>query len=158
MRLGPALRCAPFALLLMAGAAGAQEAGSMAEAVAAIPPAEAPAPSAGDPVGVFAAREMAWEETGIGRRTQLMDDPTRTLSQLEIHITTLDPGQSSHEPHRHPNEEVVILREGELEVYVNGATKRIGPGSVMVFLSGDWHSVNNVGDGPATYEVINFHP
>jgi hypothetical protein len=28
----------------------------------------------------------------------------------------------------------------------------------MVFLSNDWHSVNNVGDVPATYHVINFRP
>jgi quercetin dioxygenase-like cupin family protein len=144
-----------LAVLLTASAA---QAGELADAVAATPPQAPPESREGEPVGVFAASEMDWSDTGVGRRTQLMDDPTRTLAQLEIHITTLNPGESSHEPHRHPNEEVVVLREGELEVYVNGETKIIGPGSVMVFLSGDWHSVNNVGSVPATYEVINFHP
>ena len=139
-------------------AATSAQAGDLGDAVAATPPEAPPEAGEGSPASVFAAREMEWSDTGVGRRTQLMDEPTRTLSQLEIHITTLDPGETSHAPHRHPNEEVVVLREGELEVYVNGETKRIGPGSVMVFLSGDWHSVNNVGTVPATYEVINFHP
>jgi quercetin dioxygenase-like cupin family protein len=150
---------APGLLLIAAGAAQAEEsAGRLAAAVAAVPPAAAPAEVPGSPASVFAANAMHWTDTGSGGRTQLMDAPTRTLKQLEIHITRLDPGQTSHAPHRHPNEEVVVLREGELEVYVNGETTRIGPGSVMVFLSGDWHGVRNVGTGPAIYEVINFHP
>ena len=41
--------------------------------------------------------------------------PTATLDELEMHITTLNPGQSSHAPHQHPNEELVIVRQGTVE-------------------------------------------
>ncbi|RFB05268.1 cupin domain-containing protein [Parvularcula marina] len=131
---------------------------SMSEAVSIAPPEAAAEPVPGDPVTVFSRDEMAFSDTGSGARVQLMDEASRTLETLEIHITTLNAGETSHAPHRHPNEEVVVLQEGTLEVYVNGETKVIGPGSVMVFLSMDWHGVRNVGDGPATYQVINFHP
>src|SRR5215813_9361872 len=40
---------------------------------------------------------------------------TPTLEELEIHITTLNPGQTSHAPHTHPNEEMIIIREGTVE-------------------------------------------
>lgn len=127
-------------------------------AVAAPPPEVAPPAAPGDAPTIFAWDEMEFTTTDVGRRTQLIDEASRSLSQLEIHITTLNPGMTSHPPHRHANEEVILLHEGTLDVYVNGETKRIGPGSVMVFLSNDWHSVNNVGDTPATYHVINYHP
>jgi quercetin dioxygenase-like cupin family protein len=148
-----------LALALSAGCATAQEAPTpFSRAVNTPPPAAAPPAAPGNPPTVFARSDMTFAPTDVGSRVSLMDEATRTLGQLEIHITTLNPGQQSHPPHQHPNEEVIVLQQGELEVYVNGATKRITAGSIMVFLSNDWHSVNNVGTEPATYQVINFHP
>jgi quercetin dioxygenase-like cupin family protein len=148
-----------LALALRIGCATAQEAATpFAAAVATPPPAVAPPAAPGNPPTVFARSEMVFTPTDVGSRVSLTDEATRTLGQLEIHITTLNPGMASHAPHQHPNEEVIVLQQGELEVYVNGETKRITAGSIMVFLSNDWHSVNNVGTEPAIYEVINFHP
>jgi XRE family transcriptional regulator, regulator of sulfur utilization len=82
--------------------------------------------------------------------------PTATLDELELHVTTLPAGASSHPPHQHPNEELVIVKEGTVEVLVDGQLKRVGPGSVVFNASNQLHSLRNVGDGPATYHVINF--
>ena len=73
-----------------------------------------------------------------------------------MHVTTLNPSLASHAPHTHPNEEVVILKEGTLEVYSNGDTVTVGPGSVLFFASNQSHGVRNVGTAPATYHVINW--
>ncbi len=82
--------------------------------------------------------------------------PTATLNELELHVTTLNPGQASHPPHRHPNEELVIIKEGTVEALVQGEWKRLGPGSVIFNASNQLHGLKNVGDGPATYHVINW--
>ncbi len=58
--------------------------------------------------------------------------PTATLDSLDIHVTTLDPGKAPHPPHKHLNEELVIIKEGMLEVLQNGERKRAGPGSVAI--------------------------
>ena len=87
---------------------------------------------------------------------QFMQAPTATLDELELHVTTLQPGTASHAPHKHPNEELVIIKEGTVEVLVDGQLKRVGPGSVVFNASNQMHSLRNVGDGPATYHVINF--
>jgi quercetin dioxygenase-like cupin family protein len=63
---------------------------------------------------------------------------------------------ASHPPHRHPNEELVIIREGTVEALVNGEWKRVGPGSVIFNASNQLHGLRNVGSGPATYHVINW--
>jgi len=94
--------------------------------------------------------------TSVGQFRQILRAPTATLDELEVHATTLNPGQSSHPPHQHPNEELVILAAGKLEAMSNGKTMVLGPGSVIFNASNQWHSVKNVGDVPATYHVINW--
>ena len=79
-----------------------------------------------------------------------------TLDELEMHITTLNPGQTSHAPHQHPNEELIILREGTVEALVHGEWKRLGPGSIIFQASNELHGIKNVGTGPATYHVVNW--
>ena len=87
---------------------------------------------------------------------QFLQGPTATLEELEIHATTLAPGKASHEPHTHPNEELVIIKEGTVEAYSKSVWKRLGPGSVIFNASNELHAVRNAGDGPATYHVINW--
>ncbi len=82
--------------------------------------------------------------------------PTATLENLEIHITTLDPGQMPHLPHRHPNEELIIIRQGTVETLSNGEWIRVGPGSVVFNASNQRHGFKNVGTEPAIYHVVNF--
>lgn len=84
--------------------------------------------------------------------------PTVTLEELALHVSTLKPGDTSHAPHKHFNEELVIVKEGIVEAYVQGEYKRLGPGSVIFNASNEMHAIRNVGDGPATYHVINWYP
>lgn len=99
---------------------------------------------------------MAVKDTDVGQLRSVVRSPTATLNELEIHVTTLKPGISSHAPHKHPNEELVIIKEGTLEALVNGEYKRVGPGSIVFNASNQLHSIRNVGDAPATYHVINW--
>jgi quercetin dioxygenase-like cupin family protein len=104
---------------------------------------------------------VSWDELQArpspnGRSRQWLRTPTATLDELEIHITTLPPGQASHEPHKHPNEEVIIVKEGTVEAFQAGQTRRLGPGSILFMASNELHAVKNVGDTPATYHVINW--
>lgn len=57
-------------------------------------------------------------------------------------------GSSIHE-HHHPNEEVWIVIDGELEVTADGETQIVGPGAVAVVSPNVTHSVRVVGDARA---------
>src|SRR5690348_16017504 len=100
--------------------------------------------------------DIAFRKTDVGEYRQVVRQPTRTLEELEVHITTLNPHTASHAPHTHPNEEMVVVREGTLQAHVNGKEIVVGPGSVLFFASLQPHAVQNIGDTPATYHVINF--
>ncbi len=94
--------------------------------------------------------------TEVGSVRSFFKARTATLDQLEVHATTLDPGKSPHPPHRHANEEMVIIKQGTVEVLVNGEWKRVGPGSVIFFASNQLHGLRNVGNDQAIYHVINW--
>ena len=101
-------------------------------------------------------QDMQAKKTDVGELRSVVRQPTRTLDELEMHITTLNPRTASHPPHTHPNEEMVIVREGTLQAHVNGKEVVVGPGSVLFYASMQPHAVQNVGDTPATYYVINW--
>jgi quercetin dioxygenase-like cupin family protein len=105
---------------------------------------------------VFDWNAMTPKENAYGSSRALVRAPTVTLDELEMHVTTLNPGQTSHAPHKHPNEELIILREGTLETLSLGEWKRVGPGSVIFNASNDLHGVKNVGTVPAVYHVVNW--
>jgi uncharacterized cupin superfamily protein len=107
---------------------------------------------------VFDWNKMVATKTAVGEVRSLQRGPTATLDELEMHITTLNPGLSSHPPHQHLNEELIIMREGECETLSDGKWVRLGPGSVIFNASNSLHAIRNVGTTPATYHVINWSP
>ncbi len=106
---------------------------------------------------VFDWSTIAAKPTKTGSSRQFFRAPTATLDELECHVTTLNPGESPHPPHKHPDEELIIVKEGTVEALVNGELKRVGPGSVIFQASNQLHGLKNVGDGPATYHVIRWN-
>ena len=106
---------------------------------------------------VFDWNMISVKQTKTGAVRQFFRAPTATLDELECHVTTLNPGESPHPPHRHPDEELIIVKEGTVEALVNGELKRVGPGSVIFQASNQEHGLRNVGNGPATYHVIRWN-
>jgi XRE family transcriptional regulator, regulator of sulfur utilization len=92
----------------------------------------------------------------VGSRRDVMRSATPTLDQLEIHITTLNPGAVSHPPHQHPEEELLIVKEGTVETLQNGRATKLGPGSIIFHSSNDRHNIRNAGSTAATYHVVQW--
>lgn len=105
---------------------------------------------------VFDWEKMKVEMTRTGARRNIFDTPTATLEKFESHITTLNAGETPHAPHQHPDEELIIVKDGTVEVMQNGQTQRVGPGSVIFQASNQEHGLRNVGQGQATYYVIRW--
>jgi quercetin dioxygenase-like cupin family protein len=105
---------------------------------------------------IFDWETIKAKTTNVGEVRQFFQAPTSTLNELELHVTTLNPGEAPHAPHQHPDEELVIIREGTVESTVNGITKRIGPGSVIFQASNQLHGLRNVGTTRAVYHVIKW--
>src|SRR5882724_6200638 len=105
---------------------------------------------------VFEWNSIEAKPTKTGSRRDFFQAPTATLDDLECHVTTLNPGEIPHQPHKHPDEELVIVKEGTLEVQTTGSTKTAGPGSVIFQASNQMHGMRNIGKTQATYFVIRW--
>ena len=108
------------------------------------------------PSAVFEWKSIKATPTKVGEKRQFLDTPTETLDNLEIHATTLNPGEFAHAAHQHPEEELMIVKEGTVEALVNGELKRVGPGSLIFQAPNRLHSIRNVGTTSAMYHVLKW--
>lgn len=106
---------------------------------------------------IFEWKDIEVKATKTGAVRTFFRSPTATLDELECHVTTLNPGEASHPPHKHPEEEILIIKEGTVEALVNGQMRQVGPGSVIFQASNQMHSIRNVGTTPTTYHVFSWH-
>ena len=107
---------------------------------------------------VFNWADLKAAPTKVGERRSVCDAPTPTLANLEIHITTLNPGESPHPPHHHADEELMIVKEGTLAALQSDRTNTVTTGGIIFEASNETHGLKNIGTNAATYFVIKFAP
>jgi quercetin dioxygenase-like cupin family protein len=107
---------------------------------------------------VFTWDSLKAEAKPNGARRGVFDSRTATLERLECHVTTINPEKMPHAGHRHPEEELIIVKEGTIEAAQNGMTNSVGPGGIIFEASNEYHSLRNIGQSPATYYVIKWVP
>ncbi len=73
---------------------------------------------------------------------------------LEVHETTVPPGQMPHPSHQHRHSELMLVRSGLLEFDNDGQKSTAGPGGVFFVASDVPHAVKCVGNVSANYYVI----
>jgi len=71
---------------------------------------------------------MVYKSHDKGGVRQLFDRPTVMLDRFDIHITSLDPEISSHPPHTHQNEEIILMIDGVGEMQLGDRKQKITSG------------------------------
>jgi (S)-ureidoglycine aminohydrolase len=100
--------------------------------------------------------DIEFKKSDKGGRRNLIREPTPLLSEFEMHVTTLNEGMKSHDPHTHIEPEIILVRFGEVEEYIDGKTYRVGPGSLIFLESNIPHGIKNVGKGACEYYAFKW--
>jgi quercetin dioxygenase-like cupin family protein len=121
-------------------------------ALAAAP--QAKADGAALPSKCYRYEDLPVKEHGPNRQRAVLKGETHSSFAIEMHETELAPGEAPHPPHHHVHEEVIVIREGTMEVTILDRSTQLGPGSVAYIASGDQHGWRNVGSTRARYMVL----
>src|SRR5262249_2316715 len=83
---------------------------------------------------------------------------TAALNDMSCHISVLSAGHRPHPPHIHPEEELLVMLDGEAEIELaddpnsTGSTRhQIRPGMFSYYPATQHHTIHNVSARPATY-------
>jgi quercetin dioxygenase-like cupin family protein len=107
------------------------------------------------PSGCFPFDTLPVKKSANGNETrQVLSGLTHEGYPIDLHITTLQPGNMPHPAHTHVHEEMIMLSSGQVEVTISGKATRLGPGGVAYVKSQELHGWKNVGGTPATYFVL----
>jgi quercetin dioxygenase-like cupin family protein len=126
----------------------------LSKALALLAAAKTQAQSAAMPSHTWRWEDLPVKENGANRQRAVFKGETHTGFSVEMHETELAPGEAPHPPHSHVHEEMIVIREGTMEVTISGNTSRLGPGSVAWVASGEHHGWRNVGETRARYMVM----
>ncbi len=88
---------------------------------------------------------------------------TPNLRSMSCHVSVLDPGKQPHPPHQHPEEEILIVLDGEAELVLEDATTagvtrphRAIAGTFAYYPAGFLHTIRNSSTVPVTYLMFKW--
>jgi (S)-ureidoglycine aminohydrolase len=87
--------------------------------------------------------------------SQLLKGPTHDLALLDIRAITLAPGVITP-AYGSESDELIIVKEGRLDVSAENAEKVLGPGGIAIFGAGARYSLEDGDSIPAVYYVLRF--
>ena len=106
------------------------------------------------PSKTYAFDDLPVRNNGANKSRAVLEGKTHGGFPVDVHITELAPGLAPHPPHQHVHEEMIMIREGTLEVTIAGKSAKLGPGSVAYVASNEEHGWRNVGTTRAQYFVL----
>lgn len=102
--------------------------------------------------GVVAVESLQAEGDAPGTAAYVhYNGPTQQLTTMCTGMCTLEPGATPHPPHRHPEEEFMIVASGTGIIEVDGVPTPVGPGAIMYCGSNVSHGIVNTGTTTMTF-------
>lgn len=101
--------------------------------------------------------DMVFKPHDKGGVRQLFDRQTTMLNRFDIHVTQLNPGFKSHDPHTHANEEIILMLDGNAEMQIGTDHQKANPGDVVLLNSMVLHNLTNIGTVPCLYFAIQWN-
>lgn len=107
--------------------------------------------------GLYVWEDVKFKEGQMRSGKRFMEGSSPHFEYLEIHTTTQQAGAKPAPPHTQQDiEEIIIVKEGLMKMTMDGESRMLGPGSVILIPPMVEQSMQNVGDGPLAYYVMMF--
>ncbi len=102
-------------------------------------------------------KDITFKAHDKGGVRQYFDIQTPMLHRFDIHVTQLNPGFKSHDPHTHKNEEIILMLDGNGVMQIGEGNQACGPNDAVFLNSMVLHNITNTGTVPALYFAIQWN-
>ena len=102
--------------------------------------------------------DMPVQHTTKGETRQILSLHTPWLSKIDLHATTLNAGEVSHPPHTHRAEEIILMRTGHIQEYIDNKHYPASDGDLLFLPSGSSHAVENHSPNRCEYFALQWLP
>ncbi len=99
-----------------------------------------------------------WEGKPTGKAGVILNGETAGTRSMQVGRFLLDPGAEPHPPHRHPDEEIMIVAHGTGQILCDGKSYDVRPGAVMYADPNVEHGIKNTGTRPIEFYWIKYLP
>ncbi len=102
-------------------------------------------------------KDLEVRKTDKGESRPIFDRPSSMFPKFDVHATSLNPGFSSHAPHTHRAEEIILMIKGNTEEQIGQRFHRAKAGDVILLGSNIPHAITNKGNVQCSYFAIQWH-
>ncbi|OIR07636.1 hypothetical protein GALL_102990 [mine drainage metagenome] len=101
--------------------------------------------------------ELVVKKTDKGESRPVFDRASSMFERFEVHATTLNAGQQSHQPHMHNQEEIMLLMGGNVTMHIGKNNFNAVAGNIIFLTPGIVHNLTNTGKEPCWYYAIKWY-
>jgi mannose-6-phosphate isomerase-like protein (cupin superfamily) len=101
-------------------------------------------------------REFKDKGEDVGKNGAYFAGDTPASNKFVTGRFELLPGKTPHAPHTHAEEEVMIIASGHGEIFCDGKTTKVEPGSVMYTTPNAPHGITNTGTEPIIFYYVKW--
>src|SRR5262249_59249795 len=102
----------------------------------------------------FGFDELPVTTNGKNKQRRMFTAKTHTGFKIESHQSDIAPGDVNHPPHQHLREEMMLIREGVMELTIAGKPYRLGPGDVGGIGPDERRNAENSGTTRARCSIV----
>jgi mannose-6-phosphate isomerase-like protein (cupin superfamily) len=107
---------------------------------------------------IYNLKDLKVEKSKNRDYIPVFEGTTSTGQHMTVHESAVGPGGVIHEMYTHPGDEMFLVREGILEVEMEGKRSQVGPGGIAYVASNTPYAVRNTSNQWARYFVFLFGP
>lgn len=112
-----------------------------------------PQPRALQPSAILAERDAKREDFDWGTLYTYYTTETHGTRDVLAAVAVIEPGREIHPPHRHAEEEYLMVVEGRGTWHLNGRERPAQAGDMQYAAPWDVHGISNTGTAPLRFVV-----
>ena len=113
-------------------------------------------PNTSEPSQIISQADVAADEADWGTFFPYYTQDTHALSPVLVGVADIKAGQQIHPPHRHSDEEYLLVTKGQGIWSLNGQDSPAQEGDILFARSWDYHGIRAANGSPLEFVVFKY--